>query len=736
MNHEETDPLAEVSRKTAPVMELHAEVTAAATASTPYYGQMQTDHDTRYALWAGQQKDGRLPQKNSDGTRPKPWPRASDLRIRAADAVIRDHTAQKMAAFDGMRFQTVARRADAGPASRAASTLLDYVLRTWLRDETRRETRLLVSWAETYGYAFLATDWVEQRRTVWQKVSAAKIAETAMNNLQGGQGDVEAVMAGLEKLLDPTAEEEVAEGLFVAAGGAMSLADARRAAQRLREGQEVLYPRVITEGRPQWRALMPWRDVLFPIDTRISTEEARWFCVRSWFTEHELKERAGMDEWAADWLEKVLERGGSERLDTATVKDAVAVTSGALTGRRGMGVGGQAARYFEVWTVYYKALDKETGVPMTFRTVMSPEVEELQAAHGPFDYPGGEYPLTVMTREVVESAIVDSRSTADLALNWQQAIKSLQDARVNHADLTILPPLRVPMYRAETPLVFGPGMTVPTVDKGEIGVLDFAGESRGSMEVEAQLRAEMDRYFGASADGVSPALFQLLVGDRVSLFLDQLLSAVRKTLRLCQQRMEPLVLTRITGGAPETLQITREDLAGDYDMELTYDARVLDPEFAQAKLESLKNLVLAADTIGAGDVSSYLGLAANTIDPSLSGLLLRSPEKAQEAEVNAAKQDLSLILNGIEPDLNVKGDSRLRLQTMQQLVTTSPTIAARLQQDEGARALFENTMKRHLFELTQQENALTGQIGVKATQSASALAMPPTGLPGAASGIK
>src|SRR5687767_9737935 len=74
-----------------------------------YLDQYRHDFETRFALWAGQSRDGRRWQENADTSQKvKPWDGASDVRAFEADEIINERVVMMMAAFWRSEFRTTA----------------------------------------------------------------------------------------------------------------------------------------------------------------------------------------------------------------------------------------------------------------------------------------------------------------------------------------------------------------------------------------------------------------------------------------------------------------------------------------------------------------------------------------------------------------------------------------------------------------------------------------------------
>jgi hypothetical protein len=159
-----------------------------------------------------------------------------------------------------------------------------------------------------------------------------------------------------------------------------------------------------------------------------------------------------------------------------------------------------------------------------------------------------------------------------------------------------------------------------------------------------------------------------------------------------------------------------EDIRGRFDVLIEIDARDLNMEFAMKKLEAAGKL-LTFDSGGQIDRSPWLEVVANGIDPVLARKSLRPQQNVTAKEVEAAKNALSQMATGIEPDMPVQGiNAQLRMQTIMQSVQSSPKLQQQYQGDETFRGLLENYQKYLTQQVTQDQNKIVGKLGVAPMQ--------------------
>lgn len=190
----------------------------------------------------------------------------------------------------------------------------------------------------------------------------------------------------------------------------------------------------------------------------------------------------------------------------------------------------------------------------------------------------------------------------------------------------------------------------------------------------------------------------------VGRFLEALNEALDLTLQLCQQYMDPIVGARVAGlGVP--LHASREDIQGEWLMDLSYDVRELDLDYLQKKFDLLAKM-LQFDTgsnVKRAELMRYVFAAA---DPVLAERLVMDESGAQDA----AYQDEKTVITTQLSNQRVQGrldNPQSRLMAHQEWV-----------QDPDSMNLLHSHFKAATLEVLRVE-ALEFQIAQATTNKAT-----------------
>jgi len=646
--------------------------------------------NTRYCVWPGQSEDGRKHQ-SALGKAPFPWESSSDVRIRLADNIIRDNCALLVNSFFKARVQVQPVESSDAPQKAMAQSVLQWLLFQHCLDDLRREVRLAAEFRETFGLSVMAVEWQQTTRTEVKTFSLeqaqAMVAESQDPNLA----------AMLEVIVDPLQEDLAAELL----GQIIPELGKPAKVRALREKGVVEWEEpYIFENRPTFTALEPWEDIIFPVNT-YSLQRAAFVARRELFTEVELRERAATEGWDEDWLEEAVKHKGQLRRINMNIH------------RTDQFIEEQNRDMVEIWHVYRKENDDKTGAIRVTCTVLSPHVGDKAAKHEVMPYAHGLYPFVELPRERVTRPLLESRGVPEIVQTAQDEIKIQRDFRADRASISILPPLKVPANRGKFDLVIGPAVQIPERRPGEIGWMDPPPFDKGSIEVEAATRLDVNNYFGRIADGVPPQISMLHTQEMIDSWLLDMKLVMVQAFALAQQYMTPEEVQRVSGNALP-FNASPADIRGRYDLTAEFDARLLDAEQLGAKLDYLAKVLVPLDSMGVIDRAGLVKYMFQAVDPNLSGILVRDIGAATQAEIEDEQGAFAKIAAGTEPPLKEGGqNAQVRLETLQKIIQSNPAVQQRYQQDEIFKRMIDARAQAFQFQLQQQQNAVIGRVGAQ-----------------------
>lgn len=672
------------------INEIISDIDQADADGSQYVQRKLRNWNTRYCVWPGQSEDGRK-HGSAMGKAPWPWESASDCRVRLADNIVKDHCAILTNAFFKSRVQVQPVESMDSDKKQAAETILKWLLFQHCLDDLRREVRLAAEFRETYGLAVMAVDWQQTTRTEIKRFSL----EDAQQMVQESQDPNLAAM--LQIIMDPLQEETAAEllGQVVPELGSVSKVRA------LRDKGEVEWESpYIFESKPVWTALEAWEDVIFPIQT-FSLQRAAFVARRELLNEVELRERAAVEGWDEDWVERAVKHKGELKRINLNLH------------RSDQFIYEQMRDMIEVWHVFRKENDPKTDAVRVTRSVISYHVPDKAAVHELLPYSHGLYPFVELPRERSTRPILESRGVPEITQTAQEEIKIQRDYRADRASISILPPVRVPANRGKFDLVMGPGVQVPERRPGEIGWMDPPRFDQGSIEVENATRLDVNNYFGRMADGVPPQMSMLHTQELIDSWLLDMKLCVIQTMALAQQYMTPDEVARVTGNQLP-FNASPQDIRGRFDITAEFDARLLDAEALGAKLDYLAKILVPMDSFGVIDRVGLIKYMFQAVDPNMASMLVQDIGAATQAEQEDEQAAFAKISAGAEPPLKEGGqNAQVRLQTLQGIIQSNPAVQQRYQQDEIFRKMIDARAQAFQFQLQQQQNAVIGRTGAQ-----------------------
>lgn len=688
------------------VASMQAELQDAMSNGVDYLAAMRHGADVRYCRWPGQRQDGRKPD-TVRGRRAEPWPRASDVRIRLADELVNDSVTLMRTA--GRRSLLTIKATEGGDVSRAGKVqiYLDHLRNTKIRRNVARAQQLAAQWRQTYGYAFIAVTWQREHEIAYETLTLADLTEQAA----AGPETPAAIL--LAQLYEPDTDVKgQLARMLTRIYEPMDRSEAYRQLKALRETGSMTVPvRRLRVNLPQWKALMPWRDVFFPVNTE-DEQEARWIGWRRTFNRAQVEDKALSEGWSEESIAAVLGTEGSTILETQA-KEVVA-------GDRRTHWRDDAEEMeglFEVFYLYHTAVDA-AGTPTRWLTVLSPHVsaESAQPAvcyDGPLDYRHGKFPFVACRRELPEAAIVDSRGIPELVHTQQLEVKHARDARIDQTDLQLRPPLIRPEREIGLPLTIQPRGEIGERRANQTRFMSITPTAQQATPLEQAARDDVNSYFARNrdTDPVRTTAYEQALADD---WCEELAEAWTMTLQLAQQFEEEVEFSRTVGGQAVPFRVTADEIQGQHDIQLFYNTENADPEKMQAKTDRLAKVYVPLDRYGILNLAPVVGGLFARDFPEYADVAVQGVEQAGQKEIEDEQKNWALMLAGEEPIMRDKGQNfQLRLQWLQ-AKNAQPAAQARLAALPDSMELVQKRLEHLTFMVQQDINADTGRVGVQA----------------------
>lgn len=649
--------------------------------------------NVRFCRWAGQTDDGK---KWNDTGRAKPafpWDGASDTRIPLADEVVNGLVDLCSTSFWRSMLRVSPTNISQLDQAVTAHNLMDWTMNAKMYNDLTREVELLSQYLWTYGWAGVHITWQQELGQKEQYLTMEQIVALAAQSPEGS------VLADLPNLIaNPEADDQSAE-LLLAAFPNLKKRRALKAIRELREEGECDFPvPTMVTNKPMVAALAPWDELTFPPETT-DIQSARVVFRRFYMTEAQLLNKVETEDWDAEWAQEAINTMGRFS-NFADYTYSLGIAQNSVLDRENL---------IEVVYAYQKAVD-EDGIPGVFYTVFSPQVGDKWGYFEALDYAHGQYPFVVWRSELIHRQITESRGVPEVCMTWQEEVKAQRDSVFDYTSLATLPPIEVPKTRGGN-LKIGPAVQVPVLRRGEIGFMAPPSREPGvAFQLIAAVQAQTDSYFGRPTEKVPPAVTQMRQQRLINNWLHGWTEAFRQVLSLTLQYMGAMEIQRITASTTPLPQDVQ-----DFDVMLKFDIRELSTDLVTEKLKAISTLVLPLDTAGVIDRAKLISVALRAIDPTLASELVMAQGPAAQKMFNETNDEIALMSLGNPPQLRENDPTAaMRLQFSQQVLQSNPKYQAQLQQDPLFQANLQKYIENLQFSVQQQQNAVTGRLGVQA----------------------
>ncbi len=674
--------------------------------------KMARDANTRHAKWADQSDTGRKPA-TVGGKEAEPWPNSSDVRIRLADQLVNDDV--KLCKATARRGKLRVKGVGSGDYANAGKVklYLEHVRDTQLRHEWRAQGALAAQWRSTYGHSVSLVDWLQESAIAHDEITVEQLGIIA-EDPELGASPIGQIARFYTVPEEAKAVVGLLRGLYpdLDQGGAWECLNELR-----RTGRTTLPRRYLRVNRPRRKALKPWRDIFYPLNTS-SLQEAPWVAWRVLLTPAQVREKALSDKWSDAFIDALLETVGTTKLDASSATQDL---------QRAQAIADDAEEMEGLIEVFYfyHIVSNAAGVPCRYRTVLSPhlkaegEEEPLTGPDEPIDYRHGLYPFREHRREDNDDLLVDARSVPELVMTHQSEIKNMRDGRINQIDIALQPPV----VRTEREI----GLKLTFRPRGEIGrsknspAYEF-GEvppyQPGSVEIERQAREDAEDYFARNAErnAKDPGRAKLYIDDAVDDWALEEEVCWNMVLQMAQQFVDVVRYERVVGLARTPIQITREEIQGQFDISVKFDATpLMDPDSIESRLTQL-NALVAMDRGGVINLAVVVRELFGLMFPDLSDEALDDLETAGQREVEETDKEWTKMLGGVPATLHEKGiNFQMRLMRMDQILA-DPLNKARATSAPDTAQYIADYMQHLQVMIDQQPNganAQAGRVGVK-----------------------
>lgn len=700
-----------------------------------WLGVARANEENMLAIWDGQSEDAKKWEKNYN-ERVFPWDGASDTRVRLIDATVDEIACLNVMSVFSADLRVMAMEAKDVDAAGRVQTLINYELKQRLRAELWRELNFLAQWQQCFGHAIMHVGWKQEwttgRESLNEQQLAEMLAEQGLMEVQALTGqpadEQQAVLIqenSLAIVLDALESEGRAieiESLIRRRFPTISEKRAKQIVKDIRaEGVAEFRLPVAKPGRPTVRALTPGIDVIYP-GWCDAIHDAPWVGMVLRLSEPDLRAKVN-EGWNQEFIDAMLDAGPSPVLDTSILERSLSAQVNRVpNGRTRETLQRRLERQgecYECFHVFVRVVDDE-GIPGTQELVLRPDIKNpdddddlLLGLDRLVDYwhEGGCF--VDFRREWKTRSLWQTRGQPEMIGPAQWEIKGLRDSRMDRTSLATLPPTRVNPRRL--PGNGGkwdvkPGIKIPATDGDNTDFMRVPPMDGSSLEMEGSIRRDVADLTGRVHAELPPTKIDLQRQWIVNGFLISAREVVLRILGLDQQFMSPIQVSRVIGSGPMPFQVTREEIAGQYDIVMSFDVRTLDSKFVTERWAAI-NEAFQTDRSGALNDVALTRWKLASIDPNLADIALMDMQAKSKQEVEEERDALGKLMLGIETVPPEGANARVRLETLQGEIQRNLKAFTLYQQDPLFRESVDKRLAKWEFDLTQQDNARIGATG-------------------------
>ena len=709
--------------------EVRRSFTWALTEASTYISFISTLDDTRYCRWSGQTYDGRKWSANT-GKEVFPWEGASDIRPFFIDDLILDDVDVMRTADKNCHMQTIGVNSTGDSLARTTTAVLDWVNRNLLAEEMEREKELAAQWRQHYGSCVIGVDWYLDFDSEVVTVSLQDLMQMAQmdpalqaflqylmanhNRLSASDissaarmlamyfPDLDAPAQVPEEVIDPTTRPKAGRQKPTPYTSDGTVRSSREALQALATQGAFSYTKpYIKENRPAVTALRTYQDVFFFRNT-YDVQRLPWIVRRDVIPKSAVMDRARYENWDPEFEREILERAGSTALLSLGLQTLFRFRDRLYVD--------EMKELCEVYYAFYRGVDDKNRRQMNV-AIFHPNFE-LLGRELPLPYLHGRYPFVLCQREKRSRSALESRSVGDIAMTAQAEIKLQKDSRNDRTALCTLPPLQVPLGRGKQQYKLGPRAQLGVMRPGELSWLPPPPIDQTTYQTEMSIRQDVASYFGRNMEGVDPNKVLRKQQRLIDGWLSELRQVHVMIYQLCMQYLPDSDWITAAGDPAAVPPRDRQSIQRNLSLVLEYDAKDLNQEFVLQKLQLIQQMLVATDAAGVIDRAGLTMYAARALDPALARGLIQPQAQVTQQEINDEQDQLSKIADGIEPPMYTAGqNAQLRLQVIQNTMQQEGYVNA-LRQNPISLQLLQRRMQNLQQQVVQQQNAITGKLGV------------------------
>ncbi len=669
------------------------------------------NEETRFCIWEGQADDGRKHDDTWSEKKAFPFDGASDARVRMADDVVEDRRRLCMAAWTRGEPKIVSRDLQGADWGERMATLLNHEVHTVMGMRARTELKRFLEYVhgDSPAASVMGVYWHQETGLRMEEVKLEDLVGLVVQELQKlGVSVSEPEEVELLALLQDASREAEALELFKKYFPRVKPGRAAKAVRQLRtEGVCSIPMPYIRANEPRWVAHRLFEDLFLPPNSAGDFQRVRYYHVREWLTEAEIREKAVSEGWDGDFCEEVLKFEGKTFFPEyyRARMNEIELRQASVEENKG---------YYEIIRTYFRATN-EDGIMGVYLLTWHHQVDYAAHDRVLLDYPHGQYPGVFLARETLNVRLLDSRGVPELMMTDQWSAKTLHDLTMDRATITTIPPVFVPANRPDVKLKIAPLGQIKRNRKDDYEAMSF-GAAQDHDKALARIERRSADYFGQPHPEIAEAKTTTNQQDFVDDFLAALGEIYWMTLQLCQAYLSGDELRAITGAAnDEPLFRGTEEIQGKFGLRMAVNiGDVTNQEALVKKIEVIAEKVLPMDSLSTVQRDKLTRWAMRGIDPNLAADVTVPVDVATQRELDDEDGNLAKIMAGIEPPMAEAGQNfGARLQRLLDWPQRNPAMAQRIQTQPDSLAMYQARLKHLQFMVAQQNNKQIGRLGAK-----------------------
>jgi len=703
------------------VRSLKAEIDRISLRSADFSVQRYENDRVRFCIWEGRTHDARNWTDNVEHFKGE-----SDQAVWMADSVINERVMQSTIAL--LRMQIQCNPSGLGANSRNAAKWT--IILRWLVSKMWK--RWVCEHIKLWNYEDNDTPAVALMRVFWKRETGLEMKTLTVQQLveewaqeyqqqaqtEGRQVDPaemqQHAIEFMEYLADPSSDKGAVAAMVQEMFPRLNPKRAKKIAEQVAKRGEADFPvEIVAYDGPDISARRFGQDFYIPDNTR-EFHDSPWFEIE-WISAVTLRERQVTMGWDAKFVEDVLaKRGMTSFLDYSTAYPSFLSNYSPQLHEN---------EYQVLWA-HFKATN-EDGIAARYYTVL--DYSGTRTAFGMrLEALPDKWSAVLHRRETIDDFVLNSRGVPEIVGPDQYTVTRLRNLQVDSAEIAGLPPFTTNDGRGAENLFLGPLKHLSLNRGAEAKFLQPPQPPVAARNMTQDIEQLVGQYWGRKREGTDPNMLAMRAEFDVGLRLASVEEELQILLDLAMQELPDEMLAQIMGPDNQPVAKSKEEIAGHFDVTITFDPAQLDHERLTDILNALPAIkqLDPANTIDMTPAAQYCFTA---LLPYIGTEAIRPPESGTAKEIDEAKNHLLMMRNGFQVPVDETGawNYQLRAQTIEQALQADPD-------QRSIPAPYLQNIAEHLkaLQFQQQQHVDNVEIGRQGGKSGSgpvAPATPPSG---------